>query len=37
MDFGMFKIVSKTLLNTMNWLHGKVGSYAGAIGARARR
>jgi YidC/Oxa1 family membrane protein insertase len=31
MDFGMFGIVSKTLLNTMNWLHGKVGTYAAAI------
>ncbi len=37
MDFGTFGIVSKTLLNTMNWLHGKLanfipsGAYAGAI------
>ncbi len=37
MNFGMFGIVSKTLLNTMNWLHGKFdrfipnGSYALAI------
>ncbi len=37
MDFGMFGLVSKTLLNTMNWLHGKFdpffpkGSYALAI------
>jgi len=31
MDLGTFGIVSKTLLNTMNWLHGKVGTYAAAI------
>ena len=37
MDFGIFGIVSKVLLNTMNWLHGKFdpffprGSYALAI------
>ncbi len=31
MDFGMFGIVSKTLLNSMNWLHAKLGSYAAAI------
>jgi YidC/Oxa1 family membrane protein insertase len=31
MDFGMFKIVSKTLLNSMNWLQSKTGSYAAAI------
>jgi len=31
MDFGTFGFVSKTLLNTMNWLHGKLGSYAAAI------
>jgi YidC/Oxa1 family membrane protein insertase len=31
MDLGMFGFVSKTLLNTMNWLHGKVGTYAAAI------
>jgi len=31
MDFGMFGIVSKTLLNSMNWLHGKLGTYAWAI------
>ena len=31
MDFGMFKIVSKVLLNSMNWLHSKTGSYAAAI------
>jgi YidC/Oxa1 family membrane protein insertase len=31
MDFGTFGFVSKTLLNSMNWLHGKLGSYAAAI------
>ncbi len=31
LDFGTFSIVSKTLLNSMNWLHGKLGSYALAI------
>ncbi len=31
MDFGMFGIVSKTLLNSMNWLNAKLGSYAAAI------
>jgi YidC/Oxa1 family membrane protein insertase len=31
MDFGIFGIVSKTLLNGMNWLHAKLGSYAAAI------
>ena len=31
MDFGMFGIVSETLLNTMNWLHGRLGTYAAAI------
>ena len=31
MAFGMFGIVSKTLLNSMNWLHGRLGSYALAI------
>ncbi len=31
MDFGTFGLVSKTLLNSMNWLHGKLGSYAIAI------
>ncbi|MEA3212489.1 MAG: YidC/Oxa1 family rane protein insertase [Chthoniobacter sp.] len=31
MDFGMFGIVSKTLLNVMNWLHARLGSYAAAI------
>ena len=31
MDFGMFGIVSRTLLNSMNWLHAKLGSYAIAI------
>jgi YidC/Oxa1 family membrane protein insertase len=31
MDFGMFAFVSKTLLNSMNWLHAKLGSYAAAI------
>ncbi len=31
MDFGMFGIVSKTLLNGLNWLHAKLGTYAAAI------
>jgi YidC/Oxa1 family membrane protein insertase len=31
MDFGTFKIVSKVLLNSMNWLHARFGSYAAAI------
>jgi YidC/Oxa1 family membrane protein insertase len=32
MNFGMFKVVSETLLSSMNWLHGKLwGSYAAAI------
>ncbi len=31
MDFGIFGIVSKTLLNGLNWLHAKLGSYAAAI------
>jgi YidC/Oxa1 family membrane protein insertase len=31
MDFGTFGIVSKTLLNALNWLHAKFGSYAAAI------
>ncbi len=31
MNFGMFGIVSKTLLNGMNWLHAQFGSYAAAI------
>jgi YidC/Oxa1 family membrane protein insertase len=31
MDFGTFAIVSKTLLNGLNWLHAKLGSYAAAI------
>jgi YidC/Oxa1 family membrane protein insertase len=31
MDFGMFGIVSKTLLNGLNWLHARLGSYAAAI------
>lgn len=31
MDFGMFGIVSKTLLNGLNWLHAHLGSYAFAI------
>ena len=31
MDFGIFGIVSRTLLNTMNWLHARFGSYAWAI------
>jgi YidC/Oxa1 family membrane protein insertase len=31
LDFGTFAIVSKTLLNSMNWLHGKLGSYAASI------
>ncbi len=31
LDFGTFSIVSKTLLNSLNWLHGKLGSYALAI------
>ncbi len=31
MDFGMFGFVSKTLLNSMNWLHARLGSYAAAI------
>ncbi len=31
MDFGMFGIVSRTLLNALNWLHARFGSYAAAI------
>src|SRR6266478_3370351 len=31
MDFGMFKIVCKLLLNFMNLLHGVLGNYAAAI------
>lgn len=31
MDFGMFGIVSRTLLNSMNWLNSILGSYALAI------
>ena len=31
MDFGMFGIVSRTLLNAMNYLKGVIGSYAIAI------
>ncbi len=31
MAFGTFKIVSKVLLNSLNWLHSKLGSYAAAI------
>jgi YidC/Oxa1 family membrane protein insertase len=31
MDFGMFGFVSKALLNSMNWLHARLGSYALAI------
>lgn len=31
MDYGWFGLVSKTLLNSMNWLKGKLGSYALAI------
>ncbi len=31
MDFGTFAIVSKTLLNSMNWLNARLGSYAAAI------
>lgn len=31
MDFGTFGIVSKTLLNALNWLHATLGSYAAAI------
>ena len=31
MNFGTFGIVSKTLLNALNWLHAKLGSYAAAI------
>jgi YidC/Oxa1 family membrane protein insertase len=31
MDFGMFGFVSKTLLNSMNWLNARLGSYAAAI------
>jgi YidC/Oxa1 family membrane protein insertase len=31
MDFGMFGIVSKTLLNGLNLLHAWLGNYAGAI------
>lgn len=31
MNFGTFGIVSKTLLNGLNWLHAKLGSYAAAI------
>jgi YidC/Oxa1 family membrane protein insertase len=31
MNFGMFKVVSKTLLASMNWLRAKLGTYALAI------
>jgi len=31
LDFGMFGFVSKILLASMLWLHGMLGSYAGAI------
>ncbi|HEX8296640.1 MAG TPA: membrane protein insertase YidC [Chthoniobacteraceae bacterium] len=31
LDFGMFGIVSRTLLNGMNWLNARFGSYAAAI------
>ncbi|MEP6936719.1 MAG: membrane protein insertase YidC [Chthoniobacterales bacterium] len=31
MNFGTWKLVSQTLLNLMNWLHGWVGNYAIAI------
>lgn len=31
MDFGIFGWVSKLLLNSMNWLNSKLGSYAAAI------
>jgi YidC/Oxa1 family membrane protein insertase len=31
LDFGKLSIVSKTLLASMNWLHGRLGSYAAAI------
>jgi YidC/Oxa1 family membrane protein insertase len=31
MDFGMFGIISRALLSSMNWLHSKFGSYAAAI------
>ena len=31
MNYGWFGLVSKTLLNSMNWLKGKLGSYALAI------
>lgn len=31
MDFGMFGFVSKVLLNSMNWLNARLGSYAAAI------
>jgi YidC/Oxa1 family membrane protein insertase len=31
MNFGTFGIVSKTLLNSMNWLHARFNSYAWAI------
>ncbi len=31
MDFGMFKVISKALLVSMNWLHAHLGSYAAAI------
>ena len=31
LEFGWFAIVSKTLLNGMNWLHARLGSYAAAI------
>jgi len=31
MDFGWFGFVSKTLLNSMNWLNARLGSYAAAI------
>lgn len=31
MNFGMFRIVSETLLSSMNWLHKHLGNYAAAI------
>jgi YidC/Oxa1 family membrane protein insertase len=31
MNFGMWKLVSQSLLNLMNWIHGFVGNYAVAI------
>jgi YidC/Oxa1 family membrane protein insertase len=31
MDLGMFAPISKLLLNSMNWLHGRLGTYAAAI------